>query len=289
MLFNMKNKIQNMNKSLKILFFFSQNVPTKLNKVFFPSSMYFIEDLENNKNIRNKRIIDILNANNLYYNLYKKSIKEKDIMEICDYINKYYPYHEIHKKALLVAIYRLSLINSFESVDKLQNILYDYYGDFQDNDLSFGSFLLLCEKVLHFNNNIQNNINIILDIQNSSHYIFSSNKKEINLVNYIIYYFLCEYYLVHAIEAFNANKYINSIMYIKKILVRANSHPKCALEALLLIIEIFCILNSQLLVEKYIDLLEEIYLLNKNENFLNTYYLRGLYIINKYGYIKNKI
>jgi hypothetical protein len=277
-----KNKILNKNRLLVILII---NSCIAKEKIFFPSKFYYIEDKNKNQNIKNKRIIDILNAHNLYYSLYYKSLNEKDIMEIINYINKYYPYHLIHKKALILAIYRLSLLNSYENIDKLQNLLYDYYP--YDTDIYFGSLFLLYEKVSHLNNNIQNNINIILDIQNSIHYVYwSGEKKFTKKINYIIHYFLCEYYLVHSIEAFNANKYINSIVYLKKILIRSNTHPRCALEALLLMIEIFCILDSQLLVEKYMGILKKICVLNKENPSVKEYYLRGIYICNSYGFKK---
>ena len=284
------------NKSLFLLTFFNTFLnknfcnfatnPNKKVKVFFPSKIPYIEDLHKNKdkNMKIKRIVDILNANHLYYNLYKKHLKEKDIMEIVDYIHKYYTYHEVHKKALLVAIYRLSFMESYENIEKLQDILYDFYPDTNDLDVCFGAFVLLSEKVLHFNDDIQNNINIILDMQNTTHYYYCSDKPQFEFINYIVQYFLCEYYLVHGIEAFNCNKYLNSIVYLKKVLLRANSHPKCALEALLLMIEIFCILNNELLVEKYFNVLKEICLLNKDEKLMENYYLRGSYILKVYKF-----
>ena len=279
------NKINFTGKPLLLILMFNVcNKITPKEKIFFPSKFYYIEDIKKNNNKKNKRIIDILNANNLYYSLYYKSINEKDIMEICNYINKYYPYHEIHKKAILLAIYRLSLIGSFENIEKLQNILYEYYPDLEDKDICFGAFILLNEKVSHLNNNIQNNINIILDIQNSTHDTYCCDKPQMKKIHYIVHYFLCEYYLVHAIEAFNSNKYINSIVYLKKILIRANSHPKCVLEALLLMIEIFCIFNEKSLVEKYMNILKKIYLLNKENLLVKEVYLRGNYIINEYGF-----
>jgi hypothetical protein len=264
------------------------NIGNKINsekKVFFPSKLYYIENTNKNNN-KTKRIIDILNAHNLYYHLYKKSIKENHIMEICEYIHKHYPYHEIHKKALLVGIYRLSLLNSFENIEKLQDILYSYYSNNEDPNITFGGFVLLYEKISHLSKNIQKNINIILDLQSSSHYSYCYDKSPMEIINYIVHYFLCEYYLINGIESFKANKYVNSIVFLKKILIRANSHPKCALEALLLMIEIFCILNSPLLIKKYLQILKEIYVLNKDEDYMKDYYLRGIYIITQYGFEK---
>lgn len=270
-----------------IFFIISQKYSNNKTKIFFPSNCFYIDSINKKKTVKHKRIIDILNANNLYYNLYKKSNKEKHIIEICQYIHKYYPYQEIHKKALIIGVYKLYLLESFEEMEKLQNILYDYYPNFNDLNICFGSFILLYEKLLHLNNNIQDNIGIILEIQNSVHYAYCFNKKPIDIINYTIHYFLCEFYLVHAIEAFNCNKYINSIVYLKKILIRANSHPKCALEALLLLIEIFCILNCKPLVDKYLKLLKDIYMLNLNNSFKENYYLRGLHIVNTYGFSIN--
>jgi hypothetical protein len=272
-----------------INFKFSEATPPVVKKIFLPSCVYKIESInKNHKSILGNKIKGILNAYNLYYSLYKNNLSEEDIIGICEYIHKYYRYYKIHEKALVIGIYKLILKKNMEGVAKLQCMLHESH---PACEYLYLGYLFLCyNEIFNLSNEPIKNLQTFYNIEELLNLI-QKNSYQQDFINkfikiyYIHQYFICEYYFALSIEYIKNNQLIEALLYLRKILVRNKAHPVCALEAILLILEIFTLLDIDLQVKKYFNLILKIYSKNKSNTFMKNYLLRALYILKSKHYL----
>jgi hypothetical protein len=266
----------------------------KANKIFFPANVYRIKNINKKSSspIVIKKIENILNAYNLYYNLYKKNLNSEEVINICDYIHKYYRYYNIHERALVLGIYKLILAKDMIGLMKIQTMLHEAH--WESPYLYLGYLFLVYNEILQLSNNPIQNIQIFYNIEELLFLMQKNPHQKKYLVKlikvyYIHQYFMCEYYLALSLEYIKNNQLVDGLLYLRKILVRSNAHTICSLEALLLMLEIFVLLDIPLLVKKYFDLILKIYWKNINNSmysdFIKTYLLRALYILRTNNYL----
>ena len=226
---------------------------------------------------------EILNSFITYSTLFKKSLKPEEIFETCKYINEAYTYFDIHEKALALGIWKLSQYEGYlPQIIELQTLLEENFP--HSPYLWLGYFIQCSYILLDFTDNPLDNMSTAHEASRYLQLLYNHSnphhKKMTEVILYIVYYYYSEYYLKLAMEFFENNKFPDAITYLKRILLRSHVHPIAALEALLLMIEIFCILQDNLLVEKYTNILQSI--VNRYP-LLHPYSLRSAYILNIYN------
>lgn len=218
----------------------------------------------------------ILNAYMAYYTLFTK-LSSEDILQLCQYIHSTFPFLDIHEKALAVGIWKLAQGDNLNSIIELMNMLQESYPN--SEYLSIGCVIISFFHLMNFTNDPSTHIIHVQNIINNFSLIDDNQMSYKAILLYIIHYYCSEYYLNLAYEYFLSNKFSEAITYTKRVLLRSHIHPRASLEAILILIEIFCILQDDLLKIKYMNIL-----INIVEEYpdLENYLNRGKYIINSY-------
>jgi hypothetical protein len=219
----------------------------------------------------------LLNSYMAYYILLDRNLSTDEILNICKYIHENYSLFEVSEKALVVGIWKLANRNNISAICELTLLLDDSYAKSPYKFL--GNLIVVMYKLLELTSSTESNILVIQEILNNMYVISDNYDIYKKIIFYITNYYCSEYYLKLALEFFRINKIPETIIYAKRVLLRAHIHPKAALEAFLLMIEIFCLLENKLLVQKYLNILEVIF---QENNTLKNYLERALYIVNAY-------
>jgi hypothetical protein len=235
-------------------------------------------NIQNISSSRKKYIChQILNGYMLYAHLWQDELNDQDIMDLCKEIYSKYRFFNICEKALIVGIWKLSIQkHDIKQIQELQQYLMETFP--KSPYLNFTYIIIINNYILGMKDIIKNNfytINLIISLLPNI-----KNIKYKEMIFFLVNYFYSEYLLQIAKECFQKKNFVLSVSYLQRVIIRTNIHPKTTLEALLLLIEIFCILNNQDLIKKYLNILENISFQYKE---LKIFYTRALYIVQEYN------
>lgn len=219
----------------------------------------------------------IINAYIGYYFLFKKKISSKEIISLCKYMISNFQSLKILEKTLLVSTLRLA--KSHKNLQQLYFINKVFLEFFENSPFLWINFFFICFfEILQLKIDKSDFLIHVRFLYNIIYYLPENNYKK--FLFYIINYYLSEHYYSLSVDFFQKRKFGMAINYGKKTLFRYAIHPRASLEAFLLLIEIFCIFKEKILVEKYLNILDEMCLKNKE---IEIYKKRILKIINLYN------